>query len=180
MLTQASPCMPIMPRLSGCDAGRPPMPSSVAATGMSPRSAKARSTASAPEIVTPWPARITGRFAPGISSAARARSGSAGAAGAGIAVGHVGGALLVPHQRVPDRIVEHRVVGGQNRAAGIAEDFGDAFAHQALPEDLRAGQLLLHTVVPVLSSTAGAAAAVTAPSDAEPTSRAYFAMTPPA
>ena len=63
MLTQASPCMPIMPRLSGCDAGRPPMPSSVAATGMLPRSANARSAFSAPEIVTPWPARITGRFA---------------------------------------------------------------------------------------------------------------------
>ena len=29
LLTHASPCMPIMPRFSGCDAGKPPMPSSV-------------------------------------------------------------------------------------------------------------------------------------------------------
>ena len=42
-----------------------------------------------------------------------------------IAVGHVRGALLVPHQRVPDRVVEHRVIGGEDRAAGIPEDLGD-------------------------------------------------------
>ena len=38
-LTHASPCMPIMPKLSACDAGRQPIPSSVIATGICPRSA---------------------------------------------------------------------------------------------------------------------------------------------
>ena len=33
-----------------------------------------------------------------------------------VAVGHVGGALLVPHEDVADRVVQHRVVGGQDRA----------------------------------------------------------------
>ena len=42
VLTQASPCMPIMPRFSGCDAGKAPMPSSVVATGMLVRSANLR------------------------------------------------------------------------------------------------------------------------------------------
>ena len=39
-----------------------------------------------------------------------------------VAVGHVRGALLVPDQDVADRVVEHRVVGGQDRPARIAED----------------------------------------------------------
>ena len=61
-----------------------------------------------------------------------------------VAVGHVRRALLVPHQRVADRVVEHRVVGGKDGAAGVAEDLGDPFAHQALPENLCTSQF--HTV----------------------------------
>ena len=57
-----------------------------------------------------------------------------------IAVGHVRRALLVADEDVADRVVEHRVVGRQNRAARIAEDDVDAFAHQAFPENLRTGQ----------------------------------------
>ena len=34
--------MPIMPRMSGCEAGKPPSPSSVEATGICSRSARAR------------------------------------------------------------------------------------------------------------------------------------------
>ena len=60
-----------------------------------------------------------------------------------VAVGHVRRALLVPHQDVADRVVEHRVVGRQNRAARIAEDDVDALAHEAFPENLRTGQSLV-------------------------------------
>src|SRR4029450_1002858 len=54
--------MPIMPRFSGCDAGNAPMPSSVVVTGMCVRSANCRTTSMAPEIMMPWPARISGRL----------------------------------------------------------------------------------------------------------------------
>ena len=37
---------------------------------------------------------------------------------------------------LPDRVVEHRVVGRQDRATGVSEDGGDAFLHQAFPDDL--------------------------------------------
>ena len=75
----------------------------------------------------------------------RARSGCRNrdadpAARARIAVGHVRRALLVAHEHVPDRIIEHRVVGRQDRAARIPEHVGDAFAHQAFPENLRTSQ----------------------------------------
>jgi hypothetical protein len=63
VLTQASPCMPIMPRFSGWEAGKPPMPSSVMATGICAFSANACTTASAPPRMMPWPARISGRSA---------------------------------------------------------------------------------------------------------------------
>ena len=47
----------------------------------------------------------------------------AGAAGdVGVALGHVPGALLVAHEDVADRRLEQRVVGGQDAAAGQAED----------------------------------------------------------
>ena len=59
------------------------------------------------------------------------------AAGARIAVGHVRRALLVPHEHVADRIVEHRVVGRKNGAAGIAEDVGHALPNETFPDDLR-------------------------------------------
>ena len=68
------------------------------------------------------------------------------AARARIAVGHVGGALLVAHQHVADRIAEHRVVGRQDRAAGIAEDVGHSLTHQGFPDDLRTGQLHRRTL----------------------------------
>ncbi len=60
-------------------------------------------------------------------------------AGPRIAIGHVRGALLVPHQYVVDGITRHRVIRGQNRSAGIAEDVLHALAHQAFPNDLAAG-----------------------------------------
>ena len=73
----------------------------------------------------------------------RGRDGHADAAArARIAVGHVRGALLVADQHVPDRVLEHRVVGGQNRAAGVAEDVGHALTDETLPQNLRTGQLL--------------------------------------
>ena len=72
------------------------------------------------------------------------RDGDADLAGrARVAVGHVRRALLVPDEDVADRIVEHRVVGRQNRAARIAEHDVDALAHEAVPQNLRAGQRFL-------------------------------------
>ena len=59
----------------------------------------------------------------------------------GIAVGHVGGALLVPDQDVPDGIGRHRVVGRHDRAARVPEDDVDAFAHENFPDHLRARPL---------------------------------------
>ena len=62
------------------------------------------------------------------------------ARGARVAVGHVRGALLVAHEDVVDGKLAQRVVGGQDGAAGIAEDVGDALADQRGPEDLSAGE----------------------------------------
>ena len=62
------------------------------------------------------------------------------ARGARVAVGHVRGALLVAHQDVVDGKLAQRVVDGQNGAAGIAEDVGDAFADQRGPQDFSAGE----------------------------------------
>src|SRR5262249_13718863 len=101
----------------------------------------------------------TGRRDRDAYSAARARE----------AVGHVRRALLVAHQHVPDRIPQHRVVRRQNRAARIAEDVGDALAHEAFPHDLRAREF--HIVLTCSYP-------VTAPVDADDTRRAYFAKTP--
>ena len=70
VLTQASPCMPIMPRFSGWLAGMPPRPSSVIAIGVFVRSANWRTSSVAPDSMMPWPARMTGRFASLISAAA--------------------------------------------------------------------------------------------------------------
>ena len=52
------------------------------------------------------------------------------AAGARIAVGHVGRALLVTHQDVVDRSFAKSIVGGKNRASGIAEDVAHAHPDQ--------------------------------------------------
>ena len=253
--------MPIMPRFSGCDAGNPPMPSSVGDTGMFAFSANARTMSMAPESMMPWPARMMGRSAPLISSSARWNSAGfalqsgrkrgllrrrgipvelarrllrvfrdvdvnrartsrrgdverlterrrnfvrarhqvvvlgnrqrdaghvgflkrigpdelaahlagdahdrrrvqhrrrdaghhvrgAGARGGDrdtdsaarprVAVGHVRGALLVAHEDVADGIIEHGVVGRQNRPARIAEHVGHSLPHETFPDNLRA------------------------------------------
>ena len=62
------------------------------------------------------------------------------ARGARVAVGHVRRALLVAHEHVMDGELAQRVVGGQDGAAGIAEDVRDALAHQRGPEDFSAGE----------------------------------------
>ena len=59
------------------------------------------------------------------------------AARARVAVGHVRRALLVADEDVPDRIVQHRVVGRKNGAARIAEDVGHPLANETFPNDLR-------------------------------------------
>ena len=62
------------------------------------------------------------------------------AGGAGVALGGVGRALLVAHQDVVQpRLVEQRVVDRQHRAAGIAEQVGDALVDQGADHDLGAG-----------------------------------------
>ena len=59
-----------MPSDSGCDAGNPPSPNNVDATGIRILSASVRTCAYAPDCSSPCPARITGFFAFRISSAA--------------------------------------------------------------------------------------------------------------
>ncbi len=54
-----------------------------------------------------------------------------------VAVGHVRRTLFVPHEDVPDRKVEHRVVGRKNGPARVPEDVSHALAHQAFPQNLR-------------------------------------------
>ena len=260
-LTHDSPCMPIMPRFSWCEAGKLPRPSRVQATGICARSASARTWLIAPDWMMPCPARIKGRLAVRISSAASAmlcsetlsigwlptllrrrrgeiklrrgllrilgdvdqhraraaRSGDAesiaqhrrhifgagddvvvlghrqrdagdvhflkgigaqhfashlagdadqrnrvqhgggnaghhvGGAGAGggnghtdaaggprIAVGHVHRALLMAHQDVADGKFAQRIVGRQDRSAGIAENLAYSFAFERCPDNLRA------------------------------------------
>ena len=63
------------------------------------------------------------------------------ARGARVPVGHVRGALLVANEDVADRRLEHRVVRGHDRPAGVAEDDLDPFASERLPENLCAGAL---------------------------------------
>ncbi len=61
------------------------------------------------------------------------------AGGAGVAVGHVRGALLVADEDVVDGELAQRVVGGEDGSAGVAEDLGDAFACEGGPEDFGSG-----------------------------------------
>ena len=61
------------------------------------------------------------------------------ARGAGVAVGHVRGALLVADEDVVDGELAQRVVGGQDGSAGIAEDGGDALADEGGPDDFGSG-----------------------------------------
>ena len=59
---------------------------------------------------------------------------------AGVALGGVGRALLVAHQHVAQaRLMEEGVVDRQHRAAGIAEQVGDALVDQGADHDLGAG-----------------------------------------
>ena len=64
------------------------------------------------------------------------------AAYAGIALRGVDGALLVAHEDVaqPVAIVVERVVDGDDRAAGIAEEGLDAFAQKRFDQGLRSGE----------------------------------------
>src|SRR5262249_6962325 len=72
----------------------------------------------------------------------RRRDGDADAtAGTRVPVGHVRGALLVPYKHVADGVVDHRIVRRKNGAAGVTEDVGHTFTHEAFPHNLRAGQL---------------------------------------
>ena len=82
---------------------------------------------------------------------------------ASVAIRHVGGALFMPHQHVMYGIAPHGIVGGQNRAPGIAEDVRRALAHHALPNNLCAG--LFHWLLNHGDS-------ITAPNEAEDTCRA--------
>ena len=71
----------------------------------------------------------------------RARSGGRDrnpnvAAGAGVAIRHMGGALLVAHQDVMDIAMFQRVIRRQNCASRITEDVLHAFALQAFPQNL--------------------------------------------
>jgi hypothetical protein len=62
----------------------------------------------------------------------------------GISIGHVRSALLVTNQDMSDRVVEHRVVRGQDRAAWVSEDRIYALMDETLPDDLRASSLGWH------------------------------------
>jgi hypothetical protein len=53
----------------------------------------------------------------------------------------VGRTLLVPDENVPNRVIEHRVVRGKNRAARIPENSTNPLMYKAFPDDLRTGPL---------------------------------------
>ncbi len=61
------------------------------------------------------------------------------ARGPRVAVGHVRRTLLVADENVADGEFAQRVVDGQNRAAGVAEDLAHALAFEGGPEDLGSG-----------------------------------------
>src|ERR1700733_325818 len=63
------------------------------------------------------------------------------AGGAGVAVGHVRGALLVAHEDVVDGELAQGVVGGEDGSARVAEDFVHALAGQSGPDDFGSGEL---------------------------------------
>ena len=67
----------------------------------------------------------------------------------GIALGHVRGALLVPHQDVLDLfLLEKLVVNRKHSAARIAKHMGHALVGQSLQHNLRtAHQFLGHNVL---------------------------------
>ena len=63
------------------------------------------------------------------------------ARGAGVAVGHVRGALLVADEDVVDGELAQGVVGGEDGSAWVAEDFVYAFAGEGGPDDFGSGEL---------------------------------------
>ena len=65
-------------------------------------------------------------------------------AGAGVAIGHMGGALFMTNQHVMDLVpvFVQGVVGGEDGTAGIAEDYVYIFANEAFPDDFSAGESL--------------------------------------
>ena len=62
-------------------------------------------------------------------------------AGPRVAVGHMRGALFMPHQHVMHPRFGQGVIGRKNGASGIPEDVLDAQPLQAFPDNLGAGQL---------------------------------------
>jgi hypothetical protein len=66
------------------------------------------------------------------------------AARARVAIRHVRRALFVPHEDMPDRVIEHRVVGRKDRAARIPENRVYSLMDKAFPDDLRTGTLGWH------------------------------------
>ena len=83
------------------------------------------------------PTRSYGYFCPGDADLAGR---------ACVAVGHVGGALFMTHQHVPNRIVEQGVVGRQECAARIPEHRCHLLGNQRLPDHL--GSRPLHACLP--------------------------------
>jgi len=72
------------------------------------------------------------------------------AGGAGVAVGHVRGALLVADEDVVDGELAQGVVGGEDGSARVAEDLVHAFAGEGGPDDFGSGELgVLIFVVPI-------------------------------
>ncbi len=61
-----------------------------------------------------------------------------------VALGHVAGALLVTHEHVTDLAVHQRVVGGQDAAAGVAEDQFDVLVLECSDQRLGAGESFGH------------------------------------
>src|SRR5262249_46643127 len=100
------------------------------------------------------------------------------AAGARVAVRHVGGALFVAHKDMMKLGFAESVIDRQDRTAGVAKDVKNAQPGKRFAQDFRASELHedLETVCAAEASVLGTV--VTAPIDEDETSSAYLAMTP--
>jgi hypothetical protein len=58
----------------------------------------------------------------------------------------VGGALFVTNKYVPNRVIKHRVVRGEDGSTWIPENGVYPFMNKAFPDDLRACALAWHVV----------------------------------
>jgi hypothetical protein len=58
----------------------------------------------------------------------------------------MGGALFVANENVPNRVIKHRVVRGEDGSTRIPENGVYPFMNKAFPDDLRAGALAWHVV----------------------------------